>query len=283
MTDKLNLNQLLEECSRLWKNKSWPELELVSMQAIRIVINSDKTEFTLKRLAKMYLSSLIGDINKFQDYAKINNFDTPENFKLFKSWVMRHKSISSALSEYLLAFDEIFLLAKNFNAKNRNLIAKNLRTIARPDLAIELLNENLKISKINYYSRTLRGASFADLGLFDKSIEDCKISLKFNLEDSKQIPMNVLSRAFRGRFLSTGDLSDLEESISFAEQSYRMKPSIFSANSLMASTVLTRNEKRIKVVEEILSRHKDFKKVPEKVAINNALDIIENNIDTEFA
>jgi hypothetical protein len=120
------------------------------------------------------------------------------------------------------------------------------------------------------------------LGLFDKSIEDCKISLKFNLEDSKQIPMNVLSRAFRGRFLSTGDLSDLEESISFAEQSYRMKPSIFSANSLMASTVLTRNEKRIKDVEQILSRHKDFKKVPEKVAINNALDIIENNIDREF-
>ena len=94
--------------------------------------------------------------------------------------------------------------------------------------------------------------------------------------------MNVLSRAFRGRFLSTGDLSDLENSITHAEQSYHMKPSIFSANSLMASTVLTRNEKRIKEVEEILSRHKDFKKVPEKVAIDNALDIIENNIDTEF-
>jgi hypothetical protein len=283
VTEKLNLNQILEECSRLWEKKSWKELELVSMQAIRIVINSDKTELTLKRLAKMYLSSLIGDIDKFQDHVKINNFDTPENFKLFKSWVMRHKRISSALGEYLLAFDEIFLLSKNFNAQNRNLIAKNLRTIARPDLAIELLNENLKISKINYYSRTLRGASFADLGLFDKSIEDCKISLKFNLEDSKQIPMNVLSRAFRGRFFSTGDISDLEESISYAQQSYRIKPSIFSANSLMASIVLTRNEKRIKEVEEILSKHKDFKKVPTKIAIENALDVIENNIDSEFA
>lgn len=282
MTDKESLNQLLGDCSRLWKNKSWTELEQASMKAIRIVINSNKTEFTLKRLAKMYLSSLIGDTDKFQEYAKINNFDTPQNFKLFKSWVMRHKSISSALIEYLLAFDEIFLLSKNFNARNKNMIAKNLRTIARPDLAIELLNENLKISKINYYSRTLRGASFADLGLFDKSIEDCKIALEFDLEDGKQIPMNVLSRAFRGRFLSTGDLSDLEDSISHAEQSYRMKPSIFSANSLMASTVLTRNEKRIKEVEEILSRHKDFKKIPDKVAIDNALDIIENNIDTEF-
>jgi hypothetical protein len=282
LTDKESLNQLLGDCSRLWKNKSWTELEQASMKAIRIVINSNKTEFTLKRLAKMYLSSLIGDTDKFQEYAKINNFDTPQNFKLFKSWVMRHKSISSALIEYLLAFDEIFLLSKNFNARNKNMIAKNLRTIARPDLAIELLNENLKISKINYYSRTLRGASFADLGLFDKSIEDCKIALEFDLEDGKQIPMNVLSRAFRGRFLSTGDLSDLEDSISHAEQSYRMKPSIFSANSLMASTVLTRNEKRIKEVEEILSRHKDFKKIPDKVAIDNALDIIENNIDTEF-
>jgi hypothetical protein len=282
LTDKESLNQLLEDCSRLWKNKSWTELEQASMKAIRIVINSNKTEFTLKRLAKMYLSSLIGDTDKFQEYAKINNFDTPQNFKLFKSWVMRQENISSALNEYLLAFDEIFLLSKNFTAKNRYMIAKNLRIIARPDLAIELLNENLKISKINYYARTLRGASFADLGLFDKSIEDCIISLKFSLEDSKQIPMNVLSRAFRGRFLSTGDLSDLEDSISHAEQSYRMKPSIFSANSLMASIVLTRNEKRIKEVEEILSRHKDFKKIPDKVAIDNALDIIENNIDTEF-
>jgi hypothetical protein len=51
----------------------------------------------------------------------------------------------------------------------------------------------------------------------------------------------------------------------------------------MASIVLTRNEKRIKEIEEVLSRHKDFKKVPEKIAIDNALDVIENNIDTEFA
>jgi hypothetical protein len=282
MTDNLSLNQLLEKCSRLWKEKSWTELEQVSMQAIRIVINSDKTEFTLKRLAKMYLSSLIGDINKFQNNSKNKDFDTPENFKLFKNWVMRNKNISSVLTEYLLAFDEVFLLAKNYNAMNRNKIAKNLRIIARPDLAIELLNENLKISKVNYYSRTLRGASFADLDLFDQSIDDCRISLQFNLEDSKHIPMNVLSRAFRGRFLSTGDISDLEESIAYAQQSYQVKPSIFSANSLMASIVLTRNEKRINEIEEILSRHKDYKKIPEKIAIDNALEVIENDIAAEF-
>jgi hypothetical protein len=282
MTDNLSLNQLLEKCSRLWKEKSWTELEQVSMQAIRIVINSDKTEFTLKRLAKMYLSSLIGDVNKFQNNSKNMDFDTPENFKLFKNWVMRNKNISSVLTEYLLAFDEVFLLAKNYNAMNRNKIAKNLRIIARPDLAIELLNENLKISKVNYYSRTLRGASFADLDLFDQSIDDCRISLQFNLEDSKHIPMNVLSRAFRGRFLSTGDISDLEESIAYAQQSYQVKPSIFSANSLMASIVLTRNEKRINEIEEILSRHKDYKKIPEKIAIDNALEVIENDIAAEF-
>jgi hypothetical protein len=282
MTDNLSLIQLLEKCSRLWKEKSWTELEQVSMQAIRIVINSDKTEFTLKRLAKMYLSSLIGDVNKFQNNSKNMDFDTPENFKLFKNWVMRNKNISSVLTEYLLAFDEVFLLAKNYNAMNRNKIAKNLRIIARPDLAIELLNENLKISKVNYYSRTLRGASFADLDLFDQSIDDCRISLQFNLEDSKHIPMNVLSRAFRGRFLSTGDISDLEESIAYAQQSYQVKPSIFSANSLMASIVLTRNEKRINEIEEILSRHKDYKKIPEKIAIDNALEVIENDIAAEF-
>ena len=77
----------------------------------------------------MYLSSLIGDINKFQDYAKINDFDTPENFKLFKSWVMRHKNISSTLNEYLLVFDEIFLLAKNPLPKLSNF--KDLNTSKR--------------------------------------------------------------------------------------------------------------------------------------------------------
>jgi tetratricopeptide (TPR) repeat protein len=160
----------------------------------------------------------------------------------------------TSIEPVLQSAHEIALLSLDPISANRNKIAKHLREIARPDLAITICNQILEKTRLNYYSLTVLCGAYCDLDQFDKAIEAAEVALKFSPGADKTYPLNALVRAHTLKFKSNGDLSEIETALDYGHQSIDLKLDIYAANAFVAAAIASAKEEEIEFAKQVLEK-----------------------------
>jgi tetratricopeptide (TPR) repeat protein len=250
-----NISLLLEKSQSARKSNNWIQLEEISISILQTLFkgNSLKDE-TLQQVVTNYLSSILGtgefltelkskDIIKYQQgLEKLNDFlaKKPHYFK--------------SLDPLIQSGREIALLALEPNSQNRNKISKNLRAIARPDLAVIICRQILEVTRLNYYTLTVLCGAQCDLGNFDQAIEAAEKALKFDPGIGKTFVLNALVRAHTLKFKSNGDFAEILTALEYARESIDIRLDSYSANAYIAAAIASMIDEEIESAREVLSK-----------------------------
>lgn len=276
-----NLKNLLELSDRYWREKKWDDLELICQKIIKELTGKENSSYTLKFTVIKYLGSLFKEHNILYFDSEIKNEIKHKIFELSK--FVEKNYPTQKLNELISPVEEILILSTKNNAQNRNIIGKNLRKIARPDLCIEIVSENLKISKLNYITRIIRAAAFADLGDFDQAISDAIIALKVQNSKDQQRSHTVLSRAYRERYKKFGDFEDRDSALEHARSAYDIDINMYTKNVLIAALVLFKEYEDLQIEAGLISSQniEEKGKNADDVLLSTSLDIMSQYFDED--
>ena len=221
----MDLIELSKQCALALKISDWPKLETLSRELlIKLQIDPDTQEKDLRRVAKSYLASIIGNGN----FLKTSD---PAGYEHFRSGAAEFRKIVKSSNEelvsilkpeiYHLAQIQLFLTKPQTDALNK--ASKSLRRLGRPHLAIDLTSAEIAKSRLNYYSLVVRGSAYVDLGLFAQGIKDGELALKHAPGDQKRFSLTLLSRAYLGQFKHNGLIEDGEVALDYALKSLDLK------------------------------------------------------------
>lgn len=250
----LKITELLEGCRVARKTNDWPRLEMLTSQILELAQISNLDDKTLIQTIRNYLSSIIGT-GEFVVFLEAKNLLVFEKGLLkLKAFLKDKPHIHKSVSRYESAADEIRLLCLNPISSNRTKIARSLRILARPDLAIEILEDQLQFSGKNYYTLTTLCGAYCDIYRFDKAIELAEQALRFNPVDGRMYPLNALTRAHTQRFKKDGDVEDIEKALIYAKASIDLRIDAYSARSYIAAAIASGDESEIEIAKAIINQ-----------------------------
>jgi tetratricopeptide (TPR) repeat protein len=250
-----NMLDLLDQSASARSVSNWSKLEQLSIAIFRLISKEPKVdEVNLKTVIRNYLSSIVGTGQFLTDLETSDSSRYQEGLKKLFNFLQKRPLYFSSIDIILQSAHEISLLALNPTTANRNKIAKHLREIARPDIAISICNQILANSRLNYYSLTILCGAYCDLGRFDNAIDAAERALKFTPQPEKTYPLNALVRAHTLKFKSSGDLSEIERALEYGHQSIDLKLDIYSANAFISAAIASSREVEVEFAREVLEK-----------------------------
>lgn len=249
------LGDLLDQCSSARAIGDWSRLEVLSIEILRSIYKEPKIdEGSLKTVLQNYFSSIIGTGDFITDLRSSDSSKYQEGLRKLNQFLEKRPHHFTSIEPILQSAHEIALLALNPISANRNKIAKHLRVIARPDLAITICNQILENTRLNYYTLTVLCGAYCDLDQFDKAIDAAEVGLKFSPGADKTYPLNALVRAHTLKFKSNGDLSEIEKAIDYGHQSIDLNLDIYAANAFVAAAIASTKEEEIEYAKQVLEK-----------------------------
>jgi tetratricopeptide (TPR) repeat protein len=249
------LGDLLDQCASARAIGDWPKLEELSIEILRgIYKESQIDEGSLKTVLQSYLSSIVGTGDFLTDLHSGDSSRYQEGLRKLLQFLENRPHHFDSIEPVLQSAHEIALLALDPTSANRNKIAKHLRQIARPDLAIVICTQILEKTRLNYYARTVLCGAYCDLEQFDKAIEAAEVGLKFSPDANKTYPLNALVRAHTLKFKSNGDLSEIERALEYGHQSIDLKLDVYAANAFVAAAIASAKEDEVEFAKQVLEK-----------------------------
>lgn len=263
-----NISSLLEQSQAARKSNNWKVLEEISIRILQTLFkgNSLKDE-TLKQVIINYLSSIVGTGDFLTSLSSKNSDKYKQGLDKLNDFLEKKPHLFNSIDPIIQSGREIALLALEPTSQNRNKISKNLRAIARPDLAVIICMQILEVTRLNYYSLTVLCGAYCDLGYFDKAIAAAEKALKHDPGFGKTFVLNSLVRAHTLKFKSNGDFSEITTALEYAHQSIDSKLDSYSANAYMAAAVASMINHEIENAKAVLAKAEPDLKVADINAI----------------
>ena len=263
-----NISSLLEQSQAARKSNNWKNLEEISIRILQTLFkgNSLKDE-TLKQVIINYLSSIVGTGDFLTSLSSKNSDKYEQGLDKLNDFLEKKPHLFNSIDPIIQSGREIALLALEPTSQNRNKISKNLRAIARPDLAVIICMQILEVTRLNYYSLTVLCGAYCDLGYFDKAIAAAEKALKHDPGFGKTFVLNSLVRAHTLKFKSNGDFSEIKTALEYAHQSIDSKLDSYSANAYMAAAVASMINHEIENAKVALAKAEPDLKVADINAI----------------
>ena len=263
-----NISSLLEQSQAARKSNNWKVLEEISIRILQTLFkgNSLKDE-TLKQVIINYLSSIVGTGDFLTSLSSKNSDKYEQGLDKLNDFLEKKPHLFNSIDPIIQSGREIALLALEPTSQNRNKISKNLRAIARPDLAVIICMQILEVTRLNYYSLTVLCGAYCDLGYFDKAITAAEKALKHDPGFGKTFVLNSLVRAHTLKFKSNGDFSEITTALEYAHQSIDSKLDSYSANAYMAAAVASMINHEIENAKVALAKAEPDLKVADINAI----------------
>ena len=250
-----SISLLLEQSQESRKSSDWIRLEEISISILQTLFkgNSLKDE-TLKQVIINYLSSIVGTGDFLTSLSSKDSDKYEEGLAKLNDFLEKKPHLFNSIDPIIQSGREIALLALEPTSQNRNKISKNLRAIARPDLAVIICMQILEVTRLNYYTLTVLCGAYCDLGYFDKAIEVAEKALKHDPGFGKTFVLNSLVRAHTLKFKTNGDFSEINTALEYAHQSIDLKLDSYSANSYMAAAVASMIDHEIENAKAVLEK-----------------------------
>ena len=250
-----SISLLLEQSQESRKSSDWIRLEEISISILQTLFkgNSLKDE-TLKQVIINYLSSIVGTGDFLTSLSSKDSDKYEEGLAKLNDFLEKKPHLFNSIDPIIQSGREIALLALEPTSQNRNKISKNLRAIARPDLAVIICMQILEVTRLNYYTLTVLCGAYCDLGYFDKAIEVAEKALKHDPGFGKTFVLNSLVRAHTLKFKTNGDFSEINTALEYAHQSIDLKLDSYSANSYMAAAVASMIDHEIENAKAVLAK-----------------------------
>jgi tetratricopeptide (TPR) repeat protein len=250
-----DISLLLEQSQESRKSSDWIRLEEISISILQTLFkgNSLKDE-TLKQVIINYLSSIVGTGDFLTGLSSKDSDKYKEGLAKLNDFLEKKPHLFNSIDPIIQSGREIALLALEPTSQNRNKISKNLRAIARPDLAVTICMQILEVTRLNYYTLTVLCGAYCDLGYFDKAIEVAEKALKHDPGSGKTFVLNSLVRAHTLKFKTNGDFSEITTALEYAHQSIDLKLDSYSANSYMAAAVASMIDHEIENAKVVLAK-----------------------------
>jgi tetratricopeptide (TPR) repeat protein len=250
-----DISLLLEQSQESRKSSDWIRLEEISISILQTLFkgNSLKDE-TLKQVIINYLSSIVGTGDFLTSLSSKDSDKYKEGLAKLNDFLEKKPHLFNSIDPIIQSGREIALLALEPTSQNRNKISKNLRAIARPDLAVTICMQILEVTRLNYYTLTVLCGAYCDLGYFDKAIEVAEKALKHDPGSGKTFVLNSLVRAHTLKFKTNGDFSEITTALEYAHQSIDLKLDSYSANSYMAAAVASMIDHEIENAKVVLAK-----------------------------
>ena len=250
-----SISLLLEQSQESRKSSDWIRLEEISISILQTLFkgNSLKDE-TLKQVIINYLSSIVGTGDFLTSLSSKDSDKYEEGLAKLNDFLEKKPHLFNSIDPIIQSGREIALLALEPTSQNRNKISKNLRAIARPDLAVIICMQILEVTRLNYYTLTVLCGAYCDLGYFDKAIEVAEKALKHDPGFGKTFVLNSLVRAHTLKFKTNGDFSEINTALEYAHQSIDLKLDSYSANSYMAAAVASMINHEIENAKAVLAK-----------------------------
>ena len=250
-----SISLLLEQSQESRKSSDWIRLEEISISILQTLFkgNSLKDE-TLKQVIINYLSSIVGTGDFLTSLSSKDSDKYKQGLEKLNDFLEKKPHLFNSIDPIIQSGREIALLALEPTSQNRNKISKNLRAIARPDLAVIICMQILEVTRLNYYTLTVLCGAYCDLGYFDKAIEVAEKALKHDPGFGKTFVLNSLVRAHTLKFKTNGDFSEITTALEYAHQSIDLKLDSYSANSYMAAAVASMIDHEIENAKAVLAK-----------------------------
>jgi tetratricopeptide (TPR) repeat protein len=249
------LGDLLDQSASARALGDWAKLEQLSIEVLRFIYKEAKIdESSLKIVIRNYLSSIVGTGEFLTNLGSHDVATYQEGLRKLLQFLEKRPHHFTSIEPVLQSAHELVLLALDPISANRNKIAKHLREIARPDLAVTICNQILAKTRLNYYSRTVLCGAYCDLNQFDKAIEAAEVGLRYSPGRDKTFPLNALVRAHTLKFKSNGDLAEIEKALEYGHQSIDLKIDIYAANAFVAAAIASAKEDEIEFAKQILEK-----------------------------
>ena len=281
------ISSLLEQSQVARKTGDWSSLEKISISILQLIFRGSviKDE-TLQQVVINYLASIVGTGEFLTNLTSNSNSNYQSGLEKLISFIDKKPHYYNSIDPLIHCGREIALLALDPTSQNRNKISKNLRVIARPDLAIEICLQILSVTRLNYYTLTVLCGAYCDLGFFDKAIEAAQKALKYEPGLSKTFVLNSLVRAHTLKFKSNGDFSEILTALQYAHQSIEIKIDVYSANAYIAAAVTSMDSNEIENAKKVLAKAEPELKTADINAIvqgaKAAQAILPNSIGVEI-
>ena len=232
----MDITELSKKSAIALKHSNWSELESLSKQILDIIkFNPEKHELDLRKVARNYLSSIMGNGGFLFENDPNGLLHFNNEIVDFQSLLRASKpSFAKNIKPEIIAIQNIQLFVTNPRSDAANKAASGLRRLGRPQLAVEVMNLELNKSRLNYYSLVVRGSAFVDLFDSEKAIIDGQLALKHSLKDKRNFALTLLARAYRDKFKKDGLIEDGETALSFALESLDIDRNPFIARVLVS-------------------------------------------------
>lgn len=250
-----SISLLLEQSQVARKLSDWTKLEQISISILQTLFkgNSLKDD-SLRQVIINYLSSIVGTGEFLTSLSSKNHDKYNQGLEKLNKFLEKKPHFFNSIDPIIQSGREIALLALEPTSQNRNKISKNLRAIARPDLAVIICMQILEVTRLNYYTLTVLCGAYCDLGYFDKAIDAADKALKHNPGSGKTFVLNALVRAHTLKFKSNGDFSEIIIALECAHKSIDLKLDSYSANAYMAAAVASMIDHEIENAKAVLAK-----------------------------
>ena len=221
----MNPFELSRGCAEALRTHDWRKLESLSVELLTSLdLDPRSIETDIRKVARYYLASIIGDGNflKSIDAVGLEHFNAGIT-ALRKVVDSSKRDLFTTLRPEIQHIRQIQLFMTKPQADTLNKVAKSLRRIGRPHLAVELATAEIHKSRLNYYSLVVRGSAYVDLKMFDAALKDGELALKYSPGETRRFALTLLARAKKDQFKLNGLLDDGELALAYALQSLEIK------------------------------------------------------------
>jgi|688.fasta_scaffold333992_1 tetratricopeptide (TPR) repeat protein len=271
-----DLSSLLEQSQAARRSNNWEVLEEISIRILQTLFKgSSLKDETLKQVVINYLSSIVGTGDFLTSLSSKNSDKYKQGLDKLNNFLEKKPHLFNSIDPIIQSGREIALLVLEPTSQNKNKISKNLRVIARPDLAVIICMQILEVTRLNYYSLTVLCGAYCDLGYFDKAIEAAEKALKHDPGLGKTFVLNSLVRAHTLKFKSNGDFSEITTALEYAHQSIDLKLDSYSANAYMAAAVASMINYEIENATTVLAKAEPDLKVADINAIIQSAKVLQ--------
>lgn len=248
-----SLSKLLDLSQVARESGDWVKLEEISITILRGIFSGNVVkEDTLKKIIINYLSSIVGTGDFLLELSDKKSKKYLDGLEKLNQFLTKRPHFYNSIDPIIQSGREIALLALDPTSQNRNKISKNLRKVARPDLAVEICLQILETTRLNYYTLTVLCGAYCDLGNFDSAIEVAQRALKYEPDSGKTFVLNSLVRAHTLKFKSNGDFNEIDFALKFAHESINIKLDAYSANAYIAAAVASTYDHEIQNAKKVL-------------------------------
>jgi hypothetical protein len=132
-----DLSSLLEQSQAARRSNNWEVLEEISIRILQTLFKgSSLKDETLKQVVINYLSSIVGTGDFLTSLSSKNSDKYKQGLDKLNNFLEKKPHLFNSIDPIIQSGREIALLVLEPTSQNKNKISKNLRVIARPDLAV---------------------------------------------------------------------------------------------------------------------------------------------------